>query len=429
MRIKNISNMNRLSVLNRIKTDLFFHYLPLVFKKELDLKHYFLLIKRINVLLKSFKINKFYKIGKKINIDQNVPLYGTSSFYTYMNRFTNFDSKLVCTKALISITKECSFLCKHCYQKFDEGEDLDLESLTKATKSLLDHGVTNFIIEGGDPFIKFEKLLAICETIGHRGEVTINSTGNGITLERIKKLKSVCNLLTITLSMNSPIEEDINFFMGQDYAWNTIKHGLKLCKIATVPTSLNCCLHSGHYENGNFEYLMELAKDFGISHVKLIHPKAAGAWLHGNFPEFEASEIDNIKATVKKFNRHRKYKKYPAVTAQVIEEDSDHYGCTAGGSDRVYINAKGDIQPCEFLNMSFGNIKDEEFNVIFERMRSNFNTPGTKWLCDEYSKNISSLHKNDEALPISIHSTEGLIDKWNRGDATPLYYKIEKELS
>lgn len=429
MKVRNISNMRKISVLSKIKTDIYFHYLRFVVKKKLSFKNFILLNKRTNTLLKSFKINKFYKIGKKIKIDHSVPLFGTSSFYNFMDKFLNFENKLSCSSALISITKDCSFNCKHCYQKFDTGEEISGDNLIGVTKELIKNGVTNFTIEGGDPFIKFDRLLAVCSEIGHKGEITINSTGNGITLEKLKKLKQCCNLYSITFSYNSPIEEEVNFFMGQDYAWNTIKHGLKLASIASIPISLNCCLHSGHYDNGNFEYLMETAKKLSVCHVKLIHPKPSGAWLQGNFPEFTNEEIDHIKQLVKKYNRNRKFSKHPAITAQVIEEDSDHYGCRAGGSDLLYVNAKGDVQPCEFLNISFGNVLEEDFTTIFNRMRAEFNTPGTTWLCEAYSDKIySDFKENNDVLPITKIQSEKLYSKWSRGDATPLYYRIEKEL-
>jgi len=415
-------------IIERIKVNLFFHYLPLLFKKKLDLKQYLLLIKRIHSLLKTFKLNKFYKIGKKIKIDNNVPYFPTDMFYKYMDRFINFDSKLACTSVLLSITKDCSFNCKHCYQKFDEGSDIDLDKLNSVIPELIEQGITNFKIEGGDPFIQFDRLKSVCSTIGFKGEVTINSTGNGITLERLKILQKCCNIKTVTFSINSPIKEDVNFFMGQDYAWNTLTHGLKLCKIASVPSSLNCCLHSGHYENGNFEYLMEIAKDLGVAHVMLIHPKAAGAWLQGHFPTFNKDELQHVKGLVKKYNKTRKLYKHPAITAQIIEEDSEHYGCAAGGTDRFYINAKGDVQPCEFLNISFGNINNESFIDIFNRMREEFNTPGTSWLCETYSDKINNHFNSDEVLPLTGEKSKNLYSKWDRGDATPLYYKIEKEL-
>lgn len=428
MRIKNVRQSQKIMIMQRIKVNLFFHYLSLLFKKRLDLKHYLLLIKRIHSLFKIFKLNKFYKIGKKVKIDNNLPFYPTETFYKYMDRFVHFKTKIPCTSVLLSITKDCSFNCKHCYQKHDKGPDIDINELTNIVPELISHGITNFKIEGGDPFIQFDRLKNLCTSIGFNGEIVINSSGNGITLEKLKILKECCNLKTITFSVNSPIKEDVNFFMGQDYAWNTLQHGLKLCKIALVPASLNCCLHSGHYENGNFEYLMEIAKELGVAHVMLLHPKAAGAWLQGRFPRFSDEELLHIKSLVKKYNRTRKLFKHPSITAQIIEEDSEHYGCAAGGTDRFYINAKGDVQPCEFLNISFGNIYEEKFIDIFTRMREEFNTPGTTWLCEAYSDKVNNQFRSDEILPLNLEESKKLYSKWDRGDATPLYYKIEKEL-
>ena len=89
----------------------------------------------------------------------------------------------------------------------------------------------------------------------------------------------------------------------------------------------------------------------------------------------------------------RSYYEYPAITAQVVEEDEEHYGCAGGGTERFYINAKGDVQPCEFLNISFGNVKEESFSDIYSRMRDVFKTPGTNWLCDKYSSSVNDNFK------------------------------------
>ena len=59
----------------------------------------------------------------------------------------------------------------------------------------------------------------------------------------------------------------------------------------------------------------------------------------------------------------------------------DEYGCTAGGIERFYVNANGDVQPCEFVNVSFGNVNEEDFNNIYRRMRKYFRDPRTNWIC------------------------------------------------
>ena len=40
------------------------------------------------------------------------------------------------------------------------------------------------------------------------------------------------------------------------------------------------------------------------------------------------------------------------------------------GMDKFYVNAKGNVKPCEFLNISFDNIANEEFEPIYDRMKN-----------------------------------------------------------
>ena len=130
------------------------------------------------------------------------------------------------------------------------------------------------------------------------------------------------------------------------------------------------------------------------------------------------------------FNRAPEYVDYPAVSAQILEEDVSLFGCTAGGTDRFYFNAKGDVQPCEFLNVSFGNVAEEPFETIYERMRAAFQVPGTCWLCEDYSGKVSSLFKEHglDSLPLSPELTAELIEQMDRGRPTELYHTIEKKI-
>jgi MoaA/NifB/PqqE/SkfB family radical SAM enzyme len=105
------------------------------------------------------------------------------------------------------------------------------------------------------------------------------------------------------------------------------------------------------------------------------------------------------------------------------------FGCTAGGTDRFYINAKGDVQPCEFLNISFGNIKEEPFENIYDRMRHEFHIPGDKWLCEEYAKDIHRIVvENDiKTFPLSVELSKQVIDNWERGKPSEFYEGVVKK--
>ena len=117
---------------------------------------------------------------------------------------------------------------------------------------------------------------------------------------------------------------------------------------------------------------------------------------------------------------------YPSLAAQVFEESDRVLGCTAGAVDRFYIGAAGDVQPCEFLNLSFGNVNDEPFAAILARLRGAFPTPGCDWLCCTQAAAIHRLfvaHKL-ERTPLPWAVTQELVATWDRGKPTPIYEKL-----
>jgi MoaA/NifB/PqqE/SkfB family radical SAM enzyme len=165
--------------------------------------------------------------------------------------------------------------------------------------------------------------------------------------------------------------------------------------------------------------------------VQVIKPKPAGGWLEGGASPFTPEDVELVKEKVHRYNQHRDYRHVPAISAQILEEDRDMFGCTAGGTDRFYINAKGDVQPCEFLNISFGNIADEPFADIYQRMRAEFLEPGDCMLCEKYSGKIAGVYKalGLKSLPLDNTQSRAIYRNWHRGAPTPLYAIIEKEMN
>ncbi|MCK5214358.1 MAG: SPASM domain-containing protein [Candidatus Omnitrophica bacterium] len=185
------------------------------------------------------------------------------------------------------------------------------------------------------------------------------------------------------------------------------------------------------FYNGDFQKLMDKAKEFNACLIQLIKPKPSGGWLESGTEDFSKADLDKIKELIHTYNSDTRYKDYPSISAQIIEEDPAVFGCTAGGTDRFYINAKGDVQPCEFLNISFGNIAQEDFGEIYKRMRSCFENPGECWLCEKYSSNILRImqEKDLKMLPLDKELSKTVYSDWDRGNTTEIYKIIENDLT
>lgn len=248
-----------------------------------------------------------------------------------------------------------------------------------------------------------------------------------MTKEKLKELKEV-NVTAVMFSLHSPDAEVFNDFMGKKSAWDTMEAGVKMCHDADLAVAFNTCLMREDFYNGTFERIMATAKDFKACLIQVIKPKPAGGWLERGNLAFSAQDTDYIKSKVNQYNLQEEFAEYPAISAQIIEEDKWVFGCTAGGTDRFYINAKGDLQPCEFLNISFGNIAVDKFEDIYQKMRNCFPWGGEGYLCESCSPKIHRLHQelNLNSLPLTPELSEKIYSSWERGNKTDLYNQLER---
>lgn len=426
-RISNITGLSRFLFNIRIRAAVFLHFIPDVIRGKTTVHMFVRFLGRMIYFIDVLKHNKFVRIGKNTRIDLYVPGFPSKAFYTACQKFFTFGKKLPNTTVLISVTSACRFHCHHCYQKYDKGADVALDKLLPVVKQLQDMGIAFFNIEGGDPFLVYDRLKAVCSNIDDRSEIWINSTGDGITKERLAELKQL-GLTAIMFSMHEHDRDAFNRFMGSDKAWDIFMQGVEDCHACNVPVALNICLTRTAFYDGTFEKSMDMARKLKASIIQLIKPKPAGGWLEIGPEQFSQDDLKRIKQMVDKYNLDIKYSKYPSISAQAIEESPSVFGCTAGGTDRFYINAKGDVQPCEFLNISFGNIADESFEIIYNRMREQFEGPGECWLCEKYSGDILRVKQMNEiqSLPLDKEVSKVIYNKWDRGHRTFLYEKLEK---
>lgn len=397
--------------------------------KEGNLRRFVLTLMRLNLFIGKLSHSKFVQIGENIRMDMYVPGYPSRAFFTACEKFAVFGEKLPCVVALVSVTSACTYRCEHCYQRLDTGKDVDLDTLKKAVNYLQDNGVAFFNIEGGEPFLTFDRLLALCREIDDRSEIWINTTGYGVTKEKLIELKQT-SLTVIMFSLHSHDPETLNRFMGNESAWQNMVKAIELCHEVGIPVAFNSCIPLEDFRNGNFEKVMQQAKDFGGSLIQIIKPKPSGAWLEKGVEHYTPKDYTLIKQKVNIYNLASRYRDYPAISAQIIEEDQEMFGCTAGGTDRVYLNAKGDVQPCEFLNISFGNIVDEDVGLIYQRMREAFKIPQTCISCEKYARDIYRLYQEHDLkqLPLPQELTQQICAKMTQDNPTRIYQRIEQEL-
>jgi MoaA/NifB/PqqE/SkfB family radical SAM enzyme len=132
---------------------------------------------------------------------------------------------------------------------------------------------------------------------------------------------------------------------------NALDAGLK-CAISTYVTRENL-------RNGEFEDLIGLGRELGVTGVRYQLPTPSGRWLHNVDVTLTPEEEEDLRNLVD----------FPSVYRDFHFQNQDSSQCR-GMADKqyAYISPLGEIQPCSFMPLSFGNIREEPVKTILERM-------------------------------------------------------------
>ncbi|MFH1143402.1 MAG: radical SAM protein [Candidatus Eisenbacteria bacterium] len=410
----------------RVALHVALHFAGQVLRGEMSLAIYPRFLRRALLFLNAVRHNKVVRRGGLFKLQLYMPAYPSRAFFHALGKLHRPQPGPV--SVVLSMTRACTYRCPHCYQKRDRGADLELPLLIRTAREMQELGVSFFNIEGGEPLLRPDRLMELMGAIDERGEIWINTTGAGLSPALADR---VCRagLAGVMVSIHSPDAAEHDAFTGVPGSFETACRALRTFGERGIFTAINCCaspelvLGEGH----GLTRLFDLARDLACDFVQVIHGKAAGGWLgqstEGGDP---AATLARLRELHLAYNTRAALRAHPSIAAQVFDESEDLFGCTAGGVERFYVGADGEVQPCEFLNVSFGNVGQESFATIFARMRSYFKQPGTDWLCCTQAESIAAAirARGLERTPVPWEVTRELIGLWGKGGETPLYKKL-----
>ena len=380
----------------------------------------------VSVLMKASRFTSIFFKHKLVKLpsgeyklDFYMPRYPSEAFFTALeDKVLRKPPRPV--SVVLSISKACAYKCPHCYQRKDAPQELPLPTLLENVRKLRDFGVVAWAVEGGEPLLRFERLEAVLSEISGL-EVWVNSTGHSATPEKIRRLSEL-KVTGIMSSIHSVNPKEHDAFTGIVGSWQRALDFLHDCQNAGMLIGFNTVLTDEQIVNGGIDDIMALAKRHDCDYIQLIHPKACGAWMGKSFDSaLSQKAIQIAKEAQLRYNSSREPHS-PVLTAQVFEESPEMLGCCCGGIDRFYIGASGEVQPCEFVNISFGNLNDTPFETAYARMRQCFAIPCEEWTCRIHADEIA--RNSGESLPIPWAETERLVREWKPGTPTKVYESI-----
>jgi MoaA/NifB/PqqE/SkfB family radical SAM enzyme len=403
---------------------LWVHFSIALLLRERSPRRYFVLLGRLLTLVRVLWHNKVMRINGSYKFEVYLPAFPTPAFFHALRKYDPTTRDPAALTVVLSMTKACGYRCPHCYQRWDGGKEVEIDRLREVVGQMQDMGVAAFDIEGGEPMLRFERLCELLAAFDERAELWVNTTGHHLTREKAERLRRL-GVFGVFVSLHSADARTHDAFTGEARAFETACEAIRMFQEVGIATAINYCASAADVAGDGVHRLVALARELGCAFVQIIHGKPSGAWL-GKAEEMGPGSdlVRRLERMHVEYNSGRTRRDSPSLAVQVFEESAHAFGCTAGGVDRFYLNHAGEVQPCEFLNVSFGNINQEPFPEIFRRMRSYFETPGTDWLCCTQAPGIAARVGAGQRTPLGASETATWVGSWSRGAPTPLYRRL-----
>ena len=268
-------------------------------------------------------------------------------------------------------TNACNMYCDHCYR--DAGCKAEEELSTAEAKTLLEQiaraGFKIMIFSGGEPLMRPDivELVAYAASLGLRP--VFGTNGTLITLEMAQKLKAA-GAMGMGISLDSMDREKHNKFRKFPGAWEGAVQGMRNCRAAGLPFQI----HTTVMEWNNHE--LEDLTDFAVAEGAVAHhffflvPTGRAKTIEAESLRAEAYE-DTLTRIMKKQQEVEIELKptcapqFLRIAAQMGMKTRFRRGCLAGTAYCI-ISPRGKVQPCAYLNMELGDVRQTPFDEIWK---------------------------------------------------------------
>lgn len=278
------------------------------------------------------------------------------------------------------ITSECNENCIHCYNywrkdsaKTKKGSTFSMEAIDNLIDQLASHGVFHIVFTGGEPLLDKKKLFRALEKARKAGLSTgLNSNLNPLTLNDARLLKEL-NVTNVLTSLMAHTPELHDYIAQQTGSFSRTIQGIRFLQEVNIPLQVNMVV-----SKQNKDYIRDTArfvKSLGIKHFNATRAGCPGNCTDFSDMSLSINEFRNYLAELYDIREKEQIgvgvlESYPLCAIKELTKYKDFTGrrCMAGVTT-ITIASDGAVRPCSHLDIGYGNIFNEDLNVIWGRMQ------------------------------------------------------------
>ena len=348
--------------------------------------------------LRKFKV---MDVGGNLIVHSHLPPLNSRAYSRFVKEHLLAKS-IGPSHAQIGITNACPQNCEYCYNKDRTGKVMDTETIIRTIRELKNLGVFWLGLTGGEPLLN-KNIVEIVESAGEECSVKLFTTGCTLTKQRAADLKQA-GLFSVSISLDHWKEEEHDRVRRYKGAFRTALEAIDIFKaINGMHVGVSAVLSKEMLRPELIEEYLQFLRGRGIHE----------AWLSEAKPSVAAYQKRDLVITQEErmmlIDMQNKYNAKGGMTVNYLGhfEDEQHFGCSAGHK-MAYVDAFGEVSPCVFIPMTFGNVQERSLKEIYQAMLERFPTENSCFI----NKNYEILQKYAQSgIPITEQDSLRIIEK------------------
>jgi len=317
--------------------------------------------------------------------------------------------KVVPATSNLSITHKCHCKCVHCSADpfIDPSrKELTTDEIKTVVDDALDLGSSLVIFVGGEPLIHPDIFELIRYVDKDRAMPMIFT--NGWLLEESAEKLAEAGLATLNISIDSSEPELHDEMRRVKGLYKRAFAGARKCREVGILTGISTYAHHQSLKSGQLEKLLKMAQDEGFHEVTIFDCIPSGRFLKDPSVMLTADEKKQVVELAMKYHEMD----HPmGVVAQAIVNSEIGVGCF-GAYAQFYMTAYGDINPCDFNPVRFGNVREKSLKEIWYEMISHPDFSYKHRTCrmqtPSYRAKFIDVLPENPKLPVDIKEIERL---------------------
>ncbi len=281
--------------------------------------------------------------------------------------------------AQIAVTNRCPQDCSYCYNKDRTGLPMDTRTIIRLSGRLKEMGVVWLGLTGGEPLLNRD-LARIVDSVSGDCAVKLFTTGCTLTPRMAADLKNA-GLFSVSVSLDHWDESAHDAARNYKGAFASALKAIDIFKsVGGVDVGVSAVLTRKMIRNDETDRFIEFLEGLGINE----------AWLSEVKPTSEAYWDDTHVITeedrLKLVQLQDLYNARGNMTINYLGhfEGKECFGCNAGHK-MVYVDAFGEVSPCVFTPMTFGNVHETDIARLFSGMKNFFPSDSKCFINKNYS--------------------------------------------